>query len=102
MTDLYVLHHLTIDDPGLPLFAALAPKLPGLSRHKARQAIMAGLVSVQGQVTRDAKLALPARARIDVDLRHGVRKPFLAKVHDAPGPGDRPFTILHQDEALVI
>src|SRR4051812_1179893 len=102
MTDIYVLHKLTIDDPGLALFAALAQKIPGLSRHQARLAIAAGLVSVQGKVEREAKLELPPHARIEVDLRHGVRKPYLAKVNDAPALSDKPFTILHQDSSLVI
>jgi 23S rRNA pseudouridine1911/1915/1917 synthase len=102
MADIYTLHKLSIDDPGAPLFAAIATAIPGLSRHQARLAVAAGLVKVQGQVERGAKVELPAKARVEVDLRHGVRKPFLAKVHKAPAPNDKPFTILHQDDALVI
>jgi 23S rRNA pseudouridine1911/1915/1917 synthase len=102
MADIYVLHRLTIADAGAPLFAAIAAAIPGLSRHQARLAVAAGLVKVQGQVERGAKTELPAHARVEVDLRHGVRSAYLAKVHDAPAPQDKPFTILHQDNALVI
>jgi 23S rRNA pseudouridine1911/1915/1917 synthase len=102
MTDLHTLHRLTIDDPGRELFAALAERISGLSRHQARLAVAAGLVTVQGKPVREPKTTLPERARVEVDLRHGIRKPFLARRHAEHAPDERPFSILHHDDALVI
>ncbi len=102
MTELYSLHRLTIDDAGQQLFAALATAIPGLSRHQARQAVSAGLVTVRGARVLEPKSPLPAKARVECDLRHGIKKPFLAKVHAEIAPAEKPFTILHEDSSLVI
>ena len=46
MTDIYTLHHLTLTAPGEHLFAVLSAAVPGLTRIKSREAIMAGLVPI--------------------------------------------------------
>ena len=102
MPELYSLHRLNLDDAGQPLFAALAAAIPGLSRHQARQAVSAGLVTVQGARVLEPKAPLPAHARIECDLRHGIKKPFLAKVHAEVAPTEKPFLILHEDSSLVV
>jgi len=99
---LHSLHRLTIIDPGQFLFAAVASALPELSRHQARQAVMAGLVTVAGQVEIRPKAVLGERAQLTIDLRQGIRRPFVSRGHAQPGPTERPFTILHQDMAMVV
>jgi len=99
---LHSLHRLTISDPGQFLFAAVAAKLPELSRHQARQAVMAGLVTLAGQIEIRPKAVLGAHALVTVDLRQGIRTPFVSRGHAQPGPTERPFTILHHDMALVV
>jgi 23S rRNA pseudouridine1911/1915/1917 synthase len=97
-----ILHRVVLADVGQPLFAALAAAIPGLSRHQARQAVMGGLVTVEGMAVSRPTEPLARRASVEVDLRHGIRRPFVARIHEAPGPDQRPFTILHQDHALVV
>lgn len=102
--ELYTKHRLTIAAPGEPLFAALATHIPGLSRHLARETVMAGLVQVDGVVVREAKHLLGAASRVDVDLSHGVRKPLAALKH---GTGSatataKPFSVILEDADLVV
>jgi 23S rRNA pseudouridine1911/1915/1917 synthase len=99
---LHTLHKLTVADSGQFLFAAVASALPGLSRHQARLAVMAGLVTLDGRVDIRPKTVLPERCVITVDLRQGVRRPFVARAHAQIGPTERPFTILHQDLVLIV
>ncbi len=102
MPELYSLHRLTIAMPGAPLFAALSASIAGLSRHQARQAVSAGLVTVGGVRVLEPKHVMPASAVVVCDLRHGIKKVFLAKVHADAVPTEKPFTILYEDSALVI
>jgi 23S rRNA pseudouridine1911/1915/1917 synthase len=102
MPELYSLHRLTIAEPGAHLFAALSAAIPGLSRHQARQAVSAGLVTVGGARVLEPKFVLPASAQVTCDLRHGIKKAFLAKVHAEVAPTEKPFTILYEDTSLVI
>ncbi len=97
-----ILHQLVLDDAGQPLFAAIAAAIPGMSRHQARMAVMGGLVRVEGTVIGRPTEILAGRTKVEVDLRHGVRRPFVARRHHQPGPQERPFTILHQDHQLVV
>jgi 23S rRNA pseudouridine1911/1915/1917 synthase len=103
MPELYSLHRLTIAAAGEPLFAALANALPGLSRHLARQAVSAGLVTVAGTAVLEPKHALPAGdTAIECDLRHGIKAPLRARLHEATPPAEKPFTIIYEDHALVV
>ncbi|MBA3710292.1 MAG: RluA family pseudouridine synthase [Planctomycetes bacterium] len=102
MPELYSLHRLTVAAPGEALFAALSAAIAGLSRHQARQAVSAGLVKVGGARVLEPKHVLGATAAVECDLRHGIKKPFLAKVHDDVGPAEKPFTILYEDSSLVV
>ena len=103
MPELYSRHRLTIVDPGQELFAALAALVPELGRRQAREAIVAGLVTVDGVIVGEPKFTLPATAAVEVDLRQGIRKARLLQKHGAP-PGQllKPFTILHEDPDLVV
>ncbi len=102
MAEINLLHRLTLAAEGQALFAALSEAIPGLSRHQARRAVMAGLVRLDGAVARNPTAVLGARARAEVDLRQGISSAFHARQHHEPGPTERPFTILHQDRALVV
>jgi 23S rRNA pseudouridine1911/1915/1917 synthase len=102
MAELYSLHRLTLAAPGEPLFAALATAIPGLSRHKARLAITAGLVKVNGSQVVEPKFALGAATKVEVDLRHGIKAAFIARVHDNAVPTQKPFNIIHQDSQVVV
>jgi 23S rRNA pseudouridine1911/1915/1917 synthase len=99
---LHSLHKLALADSGQFLFAAVASALPGLSRHQARLCVMAGLVTLDGRVEIRPKTVLPERCVVTVDLRQGVRRPFVARTHAQIGPTERPFTILHQDLVLIV
>jgi 23S rRNA pseudouridine1911/1915/1917 synthase len=102
MAELYSLHRLTIAAQGEPLFAALANAIPGLSRHKARLAISAGLVKVGGTTVVEPKHPLGAASKVECDLRHGIKAAFRAKVHDNVAPSAKPFEIIYQDTQVVV
>ena len=102
MADLYSLHRLTIAAPGEFLYAALSDAVPGLSKHRAREAIMGGLVEMDGRPAREAKLVMPERATVVLDLRHGVKRALKARLHDEVVPTGKPFTILFDDSQLLI
>jgi 23S rRNA pseudouridine1911/1915/1917 synthase len=102
MAELYSLHRLTIAANGEALFAALASAIPGLSRHKARLAISAGLVKVGGTTVIEPKHPLTAPSKIECDLRHGIKSAFRAKVHDNAVPNAKPFDIIYQDSQVVV
>jgi 23S rRNA pseudouridine1911/1915/1917 synthase len=99
---LHSLHRLTLHKPGEHLFAALAEALPGLSRSQARQAVMAGLVSLDGVPCAEAKTVLGDRARVTVDLRHGIRRILNARLKGDGAPAGKPFTILYEDQYLIV
>jgi 23S rRNA pseudouridine1911/1915/1917 synthase len=103
MAELYSLHRLTLDAPGKHLFAALAEAVPGMSRRQAREAIVAGLVKVGGDLVLQPKQLLSERVAVVCDLRHGINKIRKAQKFGGAGPAlERPFTILHEDEDLVV
>ncbi|MBA3684551.1 MAG: RluA family pseudouridine synthase [Planctomycetes bacterium] len=104
MTELYSLHRVTLTAAGEPLFAALAAAIPGMSRHLAREAVMAGLVSIAGKVIAEPKHPLPdAAVNVACDLSHGVRKTLLAQKHGAGAEAiAKPFTILHEDSDIIV
>jgi 23S rRNA pseudouridine1911/1915/1917 synthase len=101
-SDLYSLHRLTLTAPGEFLFAALSVSLPGLSRHMAREAIMAGLVELDGRPAREPKLVLPESGQVTVDLRHGIKRALIARIHDVAAPTGKPFTILYDDADVLV
>ena len=104
--ELYSRHCLTLKLPGEALFAAMAANIPGMSRHLARETVMAGLVSIDGVVVREAKHQLGATATIIVDLNHGVRKPIAALRHGsgagAPISAVKPFSIVYEDADFIV
>ncbi|MBA3700547.1 MAG: RluA family pseudouridine synthase [Planctomycetes bacterium] len=102
MADLYSLHRLTIAAPGEPLFAALAAAIPGLSRHKARLAITAGLVKIAGAMVLEPKTPLDASSKVECDLRHGIKAAFKARVYESLPPMAKPFDIVYQDSQVVV
>ncbi len=101
MSDLYQLHRLTVTAPGEALFAALAAQVQGLSRHQAREAIMGGLVKIDGEVVLDVKTPLGAKAKIELDLRHGIKRALRTRIHDL-APAGKPFTILYEDRQVLV
>jgi 23S rRNA pseudouridine1911/1915/1917 synthase len=106
MTELYSLHRLTLNAPGALLFAALAEQLPGLSRHMARRTVMAGLVKLGGTTVLEAKTTLgPKPVACEVDLRHGFKSTLKARLHEGAASKEaaiKPFTVLYQDEHLLV
>jgi 23S rRNA pseudouridine1911/1915/1917 synthase len=102
MADLYSLHRLTIAAQGEPLFSALATAIPGLSRHKARLAISAGLVKVAGATVVEPKYELSAASKVECDLRHGIKSAFKARVFENLAPTAKPFDIVYQDSLVVV
>jgi 23S rRNA pseudouridine1911/1915/1917 synthase len=103
MAELYSLHRLTVAAAGEPLFAVLATALPGLSRHRAREAVSAGLVKVDGATVIEPKHLLgDGPAKLECDLRHGIKSPLRARLHAEAAPTEKPFTIIHADASLVV
>jgi 23S rRNA pseudouridine1911/1915/1917 synthase len=102
--ELYTRHRLALVAPGEPLFAALAAAIPGLSRHLARETVMAGLVEVDGAVVREAKHPLGPSHAVVVDLSHGVRKVVRSLKHGTASATAvaKPFTIVLEDADLVV
>ncbi len=102
MSDLYVLHRLTLTTPAEPLFAALSTAVPGLSRHQARRAIMAGLVQIDGVKQVEPKHPLPASCAVTLDLRHGIDRAFNARIKEGVVDTAKPFTVLYEDAQVVV
>ena len=102
MAEIYSLHRLKLAPDGQPLFAAIAAAIPGLSRVKAREAIMGGLVKVSGRVVTEAKTILDDAHAVEVDLRHGVKTALRARIHNDVAVPTQPFTIVHVDSDVLI
>ena len=102
MADLYSLHRFTLTTEGEALFAALATAIPGLSRHKARLAITAGLVKIAGSTILEPKHLLGASSKIECDLRHGIKAAFKARVYENIVLTEKPFQIVYQDSQMVV
>lgn len=109
MSDLYRRHRFDLDAAAdEPLFAALARALPGLARNKARLAITAGLVVIDGRLSTDPQEPLAAGAHpCTVDLAQGIPNRGTQRSQrrgggPASGPGDRPFAVLYEDEQVIV
>ena len=100
--ELYKLHRLALAKPGEHLFAALAEAIPGLTRSQARQAVVAGLVTIDGVPIREPKSPLPERAKIAVDLRHGIRRILNAALKGDGAARGKPFEFLYEDQHIVV
>jgi 23S rRNA pseudouridine1911/1915/1917 synthase len=97
--DVYRLHRLDLG-PGGPLFAQVAEAVPGLSRHKARAAITAGLLKEGKAPLLEATLVPERRLQATLDLRQGIpAKPHLARTRQTAGPALR---ILWQDATVIV
>jgi len=114
--ELYRLHELTLEvesaadssDEGqsaTPLYRALAAAVPELSRHKARLAISAGLLSVDGATELDPQHALDHAVPARLDLRQGIPAKGAQRARRRQGAhpgGERPFHILYEDDQVVV
>jgi 23S rRNA pseudouridine1911/1915/1917 synthase len=102
MTDaLLNLHRLASPLEG-PLFAALSAGIAGFSRHQARRAILAGLVTVGGETVTAPNHPVVVDAALVCDLRHGVRGAFLRRRHGVPVRSEDAFRVVHADRQLVV
>ena len=105
MAELYSTHRFTVDRPEQALFALCADSIEGLSRHKARLAITAGLVSVAGQVALDPQSQPAVQAKIEVDLRQGIPSAGMQKHQrkgGSRGSAGRAFDVLYQDDDVIV
>jgi 23S rRNA-/tRNA-specific pseudouridylate synthase len=103
MTEIYRLHRLSLTAPGEFLFAALAAAVPGMSRGVARDAVMAGLVKVDDVVVTLPKHLLDERPHaVEADLRHGTKRALEERVHGREPVAERPFTVLYEDDHVVV
>ena len=100
--EVHRLHELSLAAGTEPLFARLAEAIPGLGRRPARQAILAGLVTVSGAILREPNAVLEAKAKVRVDLRSGVKAVQKAQRQGAAGVVRQPFTVLHEDPQLIV
>jgi len=100
--DIHRMHEVSVSQDAA-LLDALVAAVAGLSRGRARRAIRAGLVTVDGDVQLEEREALRAGALIRCDLRQGIPSKGALKHGRSAGPSDAPpFTILHQDEHLIV
>lgn len=76
------------------LDAALARRIPSLSRSRLKALIGEGRVTLDGTLVTDASRKINASARIVVDLP----APAAAK----PEPEDIPLDIVHEDDDVVV
>jgi 23S rRNA pseudouridine1911/1915/1917 synthase len=91
----------------LPLFESVAIAT-GLSRHKARLAVVAGLVTVEGSVAAEPTRTVAVGSQIRADLSNGV--PKHSRAHRAGGKAGRAprvaagarLSVLHIDRDLVV
>ena len=98
MTELYSLHQFSVQAAGEPLHAVIADQVSGLSKQKARQAIVAGLVSLDEALETKPTAPLPEKeVQIQVDLRHGLKKQPAGKAN-----ADRPFEIIYEDSDVIV
>ncbi len=103
MAEIYRLHRLTLTAPGESLFAALAAAVPGMSRGQARDAVMAGLVRVDGAVVAAPKHVLDGLPHaVEADLRQGIKRALDERVHGRDAAVVRPFTVLYEDDHVVV
>ena len=93
-------HSLVADQENEPLFEFLARSIPGLSRAKARQVVMGGLVKIQGHRQEEAKTQLLVGHRVQCDLSQGVKGGRIRRLGGALEA--KPFTVIHQDSAILI
>ena len=102
MTDLYSLHTFPLTAPGEHLFAALSAAVPGLTRVKARESVMGGLVKLDGRIIREPKTELNAQHQVELDLRHGIKKALHTRLGRKVATVGQPFTILYQDTQVIV
>jgi len=105
MAELYSLHRLRLHAPGSELYAAIAAAVEGLGRRQAREAIIAGLVTLDGTIERLPKRLLAEKPlSAQVDLRQGINKLRQAQKHSGAAAGTplRPFTVLYQDADILV
>ena len=107
MTELYRLHQWTHTGDEAPLYAVIADHVTDLARNKARLAINAGLVQVNGQSHHDVNGTIKAESAITVDLRQGIpsKGGLKARAHGtarSKTPSGQSFAILHEDEDVVV
>jgi 23S rRNA pseudouridine1911/1915/1917 synthase len=97
MAEVFSLHTLELHRGGEALLDVIVKEIPGLSKGKARTAILSGLVSLNELTVSDVHLLMPDQpAVLKVDLRHGLELPIEKQL------ARRPFKILHIDKDLVV
>ena len=87
-----------------PLFEAVAEAV-SISRHKARLAISAGLVSVAGEVVREPMTDIAPDVAVQADLRQGIPKHGHAhkgNVGKQRRAGKANLSVLHIDRDIVV
>ena len=105
--DLYRLHRIACaPEAATPLYAILADGASGLSRHKARLAVTAGLCKVDGVLAADPQHLVEGAVSIELDLRHGIpTKGAQVRARSEGGqrqPREAPFRILHEDPHVAV
>ena len=103
MPEIHRLHRVSLAAPGEFLFVALADAVPGMSRGQARQAVLAGLVKVDGAVVTTPKHVLDDRPHaIEADLRQGIERALRERGHGREPAAPRPFSVLYEDRHVLV
>ncbi|TVR47342.1 MAG: RluA family pseudouridine synthase [Planctomycetota bacterium] len=80
----------------------LTAAIPELSRRRAREAVLSGLLSCNGEILVDPQAKPEARQELILDLSQGIPHHRARESGGRASPGERPFTILHEDQELVV
>jgi 23S rRNA pseudouridine1911/1915/1917 synthase len=97
MAEVYARHRCTAAAAGGELYAVVAEAIPGLGRRRARQAIIAGRVTVDGVAVQTPREPVPrAGAVIVCDLSQGLggRRPA--------GSAGLGAAVLHRDDDVLV
>lgn len=97
MGELYSRHQVFMTGSDVALVIALSEAIPGLSRNKARQAVLNGLVQIDGVPVSDPLLPCPAGVHdVHCDLSQGLAGATRR------GGSARPFRVLYEDDHLAV
>lgn len=95
-------HHITVSGEASALVDALVRALPALSRRRAREAVLSGLVRVQGAQVIDPKSLVEPGNQVDLDLAHGIPHHQARAAGSTPDRSAPPFTVLYEDDEVVV
>ena len=97
MSESFALHQFHGAYPNRLLLDVIVDTIDGLSKRKAREALMSGLISIDETVVEDVHYKFDTSPKtIVIDLRNGSKTSKEEKL------AQRPFQILHLDQDIIV